>query len=145
MSLPRPLDTPKSQPAKFAGFLVVGGLGFAVDAGLLWLGLNRFGLTALAARCISFAAAVLTTWILNRSFTFATQRSRGQGSEMILYALATLFSGGINIGVYLVVVAALGREGFHPFLALAAGVGAGLASNFLLYNFVVFRGSAARA
>ncbi|CAH1653783.1 GtrA family protein [Chelatococcus asaccharovorans] len=136
----------REQAAKVAAFLVAGGIGFLVDAGLLWVGLNTLELSALAARAISFTAAMLTTWVLNRSLAFASQRdrARGHGSELALYGLATLFSGAINIGLYLVVIEALGRGGIYPFIALAAGVGAGLVSNFLLYNFVVFRGSATR-
>ncbi|CAH1687902.1 Putative flippase GtrA [Hyphomicrobiales bacterium] len=136
----------RESATKVAAFLVAGGIGFLVDAGLLWVGLNSWGLSALSARGISFAAAMLTTWVLNRSLAFARQRDRdrSRSSELTLYGLATLFSGAINIGLYLVVIAALGREGLFPFIALAAGVGAGLVSNFLLYNYVVFRNSATR-
>ncbi|CAH1648059.1 MULTISPECIES: GtrA family protein [unclassified Chelatococcus] len=137
----------RESATKVAAFLVAGGIGFLVDAGLLWMGLNRWELSALSARAISFTAAMLTTWVLNRSLAFARQRdrARGQGVELALYGLATLFSGAINIGLYLVVIAMLGREGVFPFIALAAGVGAGLVSNFLLYNHVVFRNAAKRS
>ncbi|MBS7700965.1 MULTISPECIES: GtrA family protein [unclassified Chelatococcus] len=137
----------RESAAKVAAFLIAGGVGFLVDAGLLWVGLNSWELSALSARGISFTAAMLTTWVLNRSIAFARQRDRGRsrGSELALYGLCTLFSGAINIGLYLLVIAALGREGLLPFIALAAGVGAGLVSNFLLYNFVVFRSSAIRS
>ncbi|MFC7395694.1 GtrA family protein [Chelatococcus sp. GCM10030263] len=129
----------RRQLAKLIGFVVAGGTGFIVDAGVLFLGINTFGLGALAARGISFTAAVITTWLINRSITFAQQRGRRGRDEIFLYILATLASGALNLGVYALVLHLVGDAGWRPFAALVLGVGAGLVSNFLLYNFVVFR------
>ena len=134
----------KRQLGKLAGFVLAGGTGFLVDAGVLWLGIHAFGLGALASRGISFTAAVVTTWLINRSITFAAQRGRRGRDEVFLYILATLASGALNLGVYALVLKLVGDGGFRPFVALVLGVGAGLVSNFLLYNFVVFRPPAAR-
>jgi putative flippase GtrA len=129
----------RRQLGKLIGFVVAGGTGFLVDAGVLWLGIHALGLGALAGRGISFTAAVVTTWLINRSITFAQQRGRRGRDEVILYVLATLASGALNLGVYALVLRLVGDEGWRPFAALVLGVGTGLVSNFLLYNFVVFR------
>ena len=51
-------------------FVVVGGIGFVTDAGLL-MGLLRFtALDPFTARLIAIAAALQVTWLLNRNFTF---------------------------------------------------------------------------
>jgi putative flippase GtrA len=129
----------KRQLGKLAGFVLAGGTGFLVDAGVLWLGINVFGLGALASRGLSFTAAVVTTWLINRSITFAAQRGRRGRDEVVLYIVATLASGALNLGVYALVLKLIGDGEFRPFIALVLGVGAGLVSNLLLYNFVVFR------
>ena len=60
----------QSTSGRLLRFGAVGAVGFIVDGGLLY-GLVASGLLgSLTARVVSFPTAVLTTWMLNRRFTF---------------------------------------------------------------------------
>lgn len=126
---------------RFSNFLGVGALGFLVDAGTFALALERLALSPYAARLASFVAAATFTWMLNRRYTFADRRSDDQTAEFGRYALASTLAGAVNIGVYFAALFVTGPDWHWPYLALAAGVGAGLLVNFLLYDRIVFRGS----
>ena len=62
---------------RVAGFIVVGGIGFAVDAAVLTLAIRHLHASVYEARALSFTLAVLATWLLNRTFVFVTPRARG--------------------------------------------------------------------
>jgi putative flippase GtrA len=126
---------------RFSSFLGVGALGFIVDAGTFALALEWFAISPYPARLAAFAAAAAFTWALNRRFTFADRRSGNRTAELGRYALASATAGAFNLGVYMTIVWMTGPTWPWPYLALAAGVGAGLAVNFLLYDRIVFRGS----
>ena len=57
---------------RFARFILVGCIGFAVDAGVLVIALRHLTSSVYAARALSFATAVFVTWLCNRTFVFAT-------------------------------------------------------------------------
>jgi len=54
---------------RVAKFAVVGGVGFAIDAGVLTLAVRELS-SVYTARAVSFACAVLVTWVLNRLYVF---------------------------------------------------------------------------
>ena len=56
----------------FGRFVIVGGVGFCVDGGILVLLHQYFGLGILVSRLFSFLVAGTTTWYLNRRLTFQT-------------------------------------------------------------------------
>jgi putative flippase GtrA len=85
--------------AAFARFLMVGGAGLAVDAGLFTL-LSHAGLGDAAARAGSLGAATLLTWGLNRRFTFAAS-GRRHGAELARYTLVALSAQGLNYALFL--------------------------------------------
>lgn len=64
--------------AKGARFLIVGSIGFIVDAGTLWIANTNFGLNPYLARLISFSTALMITWILNNHVTFKSHEKRGK-------------------------------------------------------------------
>jgi putative flippase GtrA len=68
----------------FIKFLVVGGLGFLIDAGLT-LGLITIGISPLAARPPAIFAATLFTWLANRQHTFRVGR-KSSLTEVVRYA-----------------------------------------------------------
>ncbi|WP_420104094.1 GtrA family protein [Bosea sp. (in: a-proteobacteria)] len=129
----------RSLIARFGQFLGVGALGFLVDAGVFALALETTGLGPLISRLLAFAAAATFTWVLNRRFTFGDRTSQRKAAEFGRYALASLTAGGANLLAYWSIIHFFGTARPIPYVALAAGVGVGLAINFLLYSVAVFR------
>lgn len=125
---------------QFSRFAVIGGAGFFVDVGVLYL-LRHAGLDLYSARVFSFIAAATFTWVGNRLFTFRTASAahRRLTTEWFLYLGAMTIGGLVNYGVYalLVTLFMLFRE--HPWLAVAGGTGAGMLINFLLARRILYR------
>lgn len=117
----------------------MGALGFLVDAGVFGLALEVAALDPVASRLAAFSVAAAFTWVLNRRFTFADRASAQKAREFGRYTLATLTAGAANLLAYWLIIRLAGTAWPIPYVALAAGVGVGLAINFLLYNDVVFR------
>lgn len=124
-----------------AGFLVVGSLGFAVDAGVVTL-LATAGMGPWLGRLCSFAAAVSTTWWLNRRYTFRhrSQRHSSQRKSFGYYIAACLVGGGLNLGTYALLVSHSAVFADYLVLAVAAGSVAGMGANFLLARHWIFGG-----
>ena len=120
-------------------FAAVGLIGFVVDAGLLAVGTTLLSMGPRVSRVISFPAAVLVTWILNRSFTFADRVSPRKTGEFLRYGMTSVVSAGLNLGVYFLALALLPDYAVAPYIALVFSAASGLISNFILYRFVVFR------
>jgi putative flippase GtrA len=129
---------------RIVSFLLAGGIGFAVDAGVLlaltaWLGFDPF-----LARIASVATAILATFLINRSLTFGPS-GRPLAAEGARY-------GGVAIGVALfnyAVYAALLliAPGMPPIIALIIASAAAMALSFAGYSKLVFarrRGSPTR-
>ncbi len=118
-------------------FLLVGGLGFVVDAGLLQA-LLLLGQDPLSARAASVAVAVSCTWLLHRHFTFA-HRQIPLVRSFLLYWGVSLAGAGINYLTYAGLL--LGSAFFmrHPLLAVAAGSCVALAVNYLGSSRFAFR------
>lgn len=119
-------------------FGLVGVAGFAVDAGLLALTIAWAG--PYWGRAISFVAAILATWVLNRRITFRDRPSRHSlPGELGRYFAAMCIGGGVNYGVYVVLLSVIGSSGLAPFTALAVGSLSGMAVNLMLAHHIVFR------
>lgn len=128
----------------FFRFCLVGIFGLAVDLVVLYT------LAPLSnwyfARSISFFGAASTTWLLNRKFTFNSDISDPMDSrnttssfqEYRNYLIAMLIGGSVNYLIYILTL-----KNFIVPYAAAAGVAmgsvAGLAINFSLIRWVVFR------
>lgn len=133
------MKSPRGLLGRFGRFLGVGAIGFLVDASVFGAALEVLHLGTFWSRLLAFVIAALATWALNRRFTFEDRASAAKASELGRYTLASLTAGAANLSTYLVVVWLLGTERPIPYVALMAGVGVGLAVNFLLYNTLVFR------
>lgn len=119
-------------------FALAGSLGFAVDAGVLLLVIAALG--PYWGRALSFLAAVVATWLLNRRYAFADRTSgRHPLIEFVSYLAAMLAGGVVNYGVYAAIVALAGSAGVVPYLGVAAGSLVGMAVNLALARLVVFR------
>ena len=135
----------REKAARFLRFLAVGALGFVVDITAFTVCLRLVGLNFLAARLTAFAIAMLSTWLMNRTYTFADQRGRTLIAELGGYMSANLLSSLLNLATYTLITFWLGTSTAVLYGALACGVGAGLAANYVMYSKFVFRTPSARA
>ncbi|HYD75898.1 GtrA family protein [Ramlibacter sp.] len=119
-------------------FSLVGGIGFVVDGGLLQALVSIAGWGPIAARAISFPAAVLATWWLHRGFTFPDPgigllRSLGR------YLAVSLVGTGVNFGLYTGLVLASPAMAARPIVPFAIASIAALAFNYLGSKHFAFR------
>ncbi|MCB1894286.1 MAG: GtrA family protein [Zoogloeaceae bacterium] len=116
----------------FLRFVLVGGLGFIVDAGIT-LALIGGGWSAETARVPAIASAMLTTWIANRSFTFRVAR-RGSLRELQKYLAVALAAAGFNYLVYRMLLS----WALTPLPAIVVATALQAILSFLAYRHLVF-------
>ena len=121
-------------------FVVVGGIGFVVDAAILTTLIHQFEVDPYLARVFSFAGAVTVTWLLNRIWTFARTMTAHKSSEYTRYIMVQTCGWVINFSVYAACVATVAIMGDYPILALAAGSITAATFNFLGARHFVFTG-----
>ncbi|MFA7271085.1 MAG: GtrA family protein, partial [Sterolibacterium sp.] len=88
---------------QFFQFAVIGGIGFAIDGGLLTLLSILWGMNVYVARLVSFLTATLSTWWLNRKHTFGMAPSgefRAHANEYTRYFFIQVGGGLINLAVF---------------------------------------------
>lgn len=119
-------------------FALAGVVGFLVDAGLLLVVGSLLG--PFGGRLVSFAAAVATTWLINRNFAFADRAAvDGKVGEFLRYFLAMLPGAVVNWLVYSLIVSIGADNPTVLILAVAMGSLAGMAANLTAANGLVFR------
>jgi putative flippase GtrA len=119
-------------------FLHVGAVGFAIDAGLLWLLVYSFGLPPIFSRVISFMATIAVTFVLNARYTFAVEVRHASKTR---YTLIQVVGAGLNFSIYSLLVT-YGPLRDMPLIALVFGSAVASTHNFLLMRRYVFAGSA---
>lgn len=125
-------------PRKVVFFAAAGIAGFIVDVAVLYVFLDLAG--PYLGRAFSFTSAVVTTYLINRNFTFAKQAANvSHGRGFSSYFLAMLGGGLVNYGLYAGLVTWVTFVVAHPVLGVAAGSIAGMSVNFLLSDKWVFR------
>ena len=93
--------SPHDRASEFLRFLVVGALGFIVDAGVLLALVHAGGMSPVWARIPSFLVAVTVTWWLHRDFTFGiASHTRPSLREWIKFVIANGLGNGANLGIY---------------------------------------------
>lgn len=117
--------------AQVGKFAVVGGLAFALDAGILWLTLQA-GASPYAGRVLSIAVSIVFTWWLNRRLTFATA-APPSWREFGAYGLQSLLGAGVNYAVYAGAIAA----GLPVIAGLVLGTGVASVLNFVRYRTIL--------
>lgn len=122
----------------FLRYLLVGGLGFLVDAALLELFIF-YDLSVYAARGLSMTLAIGVTYLLHKNFTFTdAARPAKTHQQAAAFVGCQLFAASINYAVFCAFLALLPAGFVARMFSLCCGVGAGLAVNFLLLRFFVF-------
>ena len=127
-------------PEGFPAFVVVGGIGFIVDASILAILVHGYGWGDYTARIISFAVAVTATWYLNRNYVFAASKTFDRRSEYGRYLAVQLMGMAINFLVYSLCIASSDVMDRWPVLALAVGSAVALFFNFAGARLFVFLG-----
>ncbi|TWH76039.1 putative flippase GtrA [Azomonas agilis] len=130
------MSTYKSVFPQFLRFLVVGTIGFIVNAGIVEFLYVHVGLVW--CQLIAFPIAATCTWWLNRNYTFTPTKS-SIFKEWSRYITANGLGWFINNGVYFFLVLNVSYVHMQPVLAVAAGSCTGLAFNFLMTRLFVFR------
>ena len=118
---------------RFLRFLIVGGVGFLIDAGLVY-GLSRLGMSPIFARIPAISMAILVTWVLNRKLTFAVENPASAG-ELTRYLGVALISALLNFAVYSALVVA----GILPVDAVGIATIALMFFSFFGYKLFAFR------
>lgn len=125
-------------------FVLVGGIGFLVDAAVLAVCVHWAGWAPLFARVPSFACAVTATWGLNRHYTFAQRRRHRTHAEYARYVFVQCLGAALNYGVFGACIASSPLARAYPVLALAVGSAVAMGFNFWAMQWLVFPASARR-
>ena len=120
-------------------FGVVGGIGFLVDATVLFGLFEIAGWNAYAARVASFGVAVTVTWYLNRRFTFSDRASPEKRKEWSRYVLVSMIGNGVNFVIYLLCISTIAFFARYPLLALAIASGIAMFVNYFASDRFAFR------
>ncbi len=134
-------DPPEANSrAIIVGFAAVGGAGFVVDASILTILSQVLGVNIYESRVISFSAATLATWFLNRTFVFQRQAlsPRSRSAEYVRYLLVQTGGALLNLAVFSVLIEWIPPLRFYPVVPLAAGAAVGLVFNFTGSRYWVF-------
>jgi len=119
-------------------FGTVGAIGFLVDVVVLYSIDGLIGL--FYGRAVSFLAAVLATWLLNRIWTFRHRSSGLKFSrEFVVYLGLMLIGGAVNYSAYVWLVVSYQLALQYPVIGVAVGSLAGMLINFLASRFILFR------
>lgn len=117
-------------------FAVAGTVGYLVDVIVLLLCTMVVG--PLIARLFSFSAAVVTTWLINRKYTFSSSGDSSLMREFSRYYTTALGGGAVNISIYSIMVELFDLTTLWLPLAVAVGALSGMMVNFLLARHFVF-------
>ncbi len=115
-------------------FLMVGGVSFAVDAGVLGLLVYHAEVGYIASRLVSVALAVSVAFVLNARFTFLV---RVADARFMRYVAIQAAGAALNFGFYTVLVLH-GPLAGRPLLSLICGAAAATLNNFFLSRRYVY-------
>jgi putative flippase GtrA len=119
-------------------FAIVGGAGFVIEAVILTALTQLAGWSVWFARIPSFTTAVLATWLLNRTHTFAGRGLERRSTEALLYGVIQLCGAGINLAIFALCLLAWPQLGRIPVVPLAIGAAGGFAFNFVASNGLLY-------
>lgn len=117
----------------FIRFLLVGGVGFCIDAGLTNLLVQRT-VEPWLARIPAIFLAMAFTWLANRYFTYRVNKARST-SEAMRYSMVALVMALINYLIYFFLV----RFGIWPVAAVTLATACQTLISFHAYRHFVFK------
>jgi putative flippase GtrA len=122
-------------------FGLIGTIGFCVDTLILYLLKDMIGL--FYARAISFTCSAFITWLLNRNLTFKKHSSGLHNTqELFFYFVLMLIGGGINYGVYSIIIMNSAFALNNPVIGVAVGSICGMFVNLLTSKLILFKHTA---
>jgi putative flippase GtrA len=135
--------SPQYQPfsivkTRILSFSAIGGIGFAVDAGILQT-LFSFGIQPLMARGVSFPVAVTATWLLNKRYTFRDRPHSGPHSRYFLYVSGQIAGALVNVCAFVLAIRHWPTLSARPVIPLMVGSALGLIFNYTWANMLVFK------
>lgn len=118
------------------GFLVSGSLAFVVDALLLEVFTDKFGLNPILGRLGSISVAMVVGWLSHRRLTFALSTPPSL-TEFIRYAAVAWFSAGVNYGIFVCIMLIWPHA--VPFVALVIASAIAMFVSYVGMRFGAFR------
>jgi putative flippase GtrA len=94
-------ESNRKEVKRFAKFATVGAAGSITDFTLLNIMIQVFGSSLIVANTISFTAAVIQNFTLNRLWTFPESRIRNARRQLFQFAIVSIVGLGINTLVFL--------------------------------------------
>jgi putative flippase GtrA len=123
----------------FIRFLAVGSFGFVVDAGLTLALQELADFAPWFARIPSFVVATIITFQANRTWTFAASHLPWLKSYGY-YLAASLVGLNLNYAAFLAITwGQQNNDAMHSLIGVAVGSVLGLALNFFISRFMIFR------
>jgi putative flippase GtrA len=89
-SLPTISDSQRKEGGRFIKFLMVGGIGFVVDAGTLFVFTSLLHFPDLIAQVFSFTAAIISNFTWNRFWTYPDSRTKRIRRQLVQFTLVNL-------------------------------------------------------
>jgi putative flippase GtrA len=121
-------------------FTFVGGVGFLVEASILTLLSQNYGLNIYLARLVSFSSATVATWVLNRKIVFRQEVDPHQpkSKEYFRYLFVQTSGAGVNLLIFTLLIMVAPNLESYPIVPLAVGAIFGLAINFTGVRYWVY-------
>ncbi|TCS62972.1 GtrA family protein [Varunaivibrio sulfuroxidans] len=120
-------------------YIVVGGVGFVIDGGIMSALHGFWSWSPMAARAVSFPAAVSATWMLNRHWTFGRGGVIAPRRRYGPYVAVQVIGALINLGVFALAVRLSEPLAAYPIMALAVAAVPALGFTYGASRFFVFR------
>ncbi len=119
----------------YGGFVLAGALAFVTDASLLLALTAGCGLSPLLARPIGIGLAMIVSWLVNRTVTFAVV-SRPSYREFAKYAAVVGMAQAVNYVIFAVIV--LTWPTWPPIVALILACLVSMLISYMGYRYGVF-------
>lgn len=116
---------------RFLRFVLVGAVGFVVDAGVLQALISLAGWGPVEARAVAIPTAVFATWRLNRSITFPEAHGGPVVSSLLRYAAVSAAGAAVNFIVFSILVFTSQAMAAVPLVPLAIASIVALTVNYL--------------
>ncbi|MBL8560340.1 MAG: GtrA family protein [Hyphomonadaceae bacterium] len=120
-------------------YALVGGFGFAVDAGVLVLLNSGFGVPPVVSRAISIPVSIVATWYLHRTWTFRYARENKPLKELALYFGVQGAGGLVAFVIYSALVLTIPLMAKWPAMALVVSDAIAFFVNYLGAKYLAFR------